>query len=210
VGKYVNPNYVTPRIGQGQYVKVKMNYSEKNLALTTRTTGTADYYSFSVNDIYKPNFTGTGHQPLGYDQYAVMYEEYLVTSVYYKVLMSNASTTNRILCGVYASDKSTVETGCNTIIEQGLGQHAVLGIQGDGGQTSFSGYIDVAKLNGLDLQSYRGGADYRTVMGSSPADISFLTLWAADFSTGSGTGVNFNIYLSYNVELRGNVLLNGS
>jgi len=42
--------------------------------------GSAGSYIFSCNGLYDPNITGTGHQPHGFDQMMVNYNNYIVTS----------------------------------------------------------------------------------------------------------------------------------
>jgi len=47
---------------------------------------------FSLNSVYDPDQTNTGHQPLGYDQLVAIYNKYLVTEVYYKLEFANNAT----------------------------------------------------------------------------------------------------------------------
>ena len=42
------------------------------------TTGTPATYQFAANDMYDPNFTGTGHQPYQFDQLAALYNHWTV------------------------------------------------------------------------------------------------------------------------------------
>lgn len=60
-------------------------------------------HMFSANNIFDPDFTGVGHQPLGYDQYAALYEQYHVRQAYAKVTFmaadnDDAGSKNAVLC----------------------------------------------------------------------------------------------------------------
>lgn len=50
--------------------------------------GLTDYYSFRLNSVYDPNYTGTGHQPLFHDEMAAKYTTYTVISAIIKVTFS--------------------------------------------------------------------------------------------------------------------------
>jgi len=43
-------------------------------------TGAPSIYAYRLNSIYDPNYTGTGHQPLGHDEWAQLYTKYEVLS----------------------------------------------------------------------------------------------------------------------------------
>jgi len=47
--------------------------------------GGTHYYSFNANNLYDPNYTGTGHQPLYYDNLTQIYERWRVRAAYITV-----------------------------------------------------------------------------------------------------------------------------
>lgn len=60
----------------------KHRYSEQLILYTDNLTNrTGTEVAFRLNSLYDPNFTGTGHQPLGFDQYAALYNYYRVYKV---------------------------------------------------------------------------------------------------------------------------------
>jgi len=64
-------------IGQGFPRKIRTIH--KYVERVNRTTGTtADLYFFTCNGMYDPNITGTGHQPLYFDQMSAIYNHYTV------------------------------------------------------------------------------------------------------------------------------------
>jgi hypothetical protein len=62
------------------FVKVpRILYYDTNLSLSVPSTGAAITWFFTANGLYDPDITGTGHQPIGFDQLMLFYEQYTVT-----------------------------------------------------------------------------------------------------------------------------------
>ncbi len=57
------------------YVTLKYN---EDIAIAIPVGGAMANYLFRCNSIFDPNQSGTGHQPLGHDQYANFYKKYMV------------------------------------------------------------------------------------------------------------------------------------
>lgn len=68
---------------------VKMRYSEDVNISAGATLGA---YDFRANSIFDPNLTGTGHQPLGHDQWSVFYDHYVVLGAKCRVTLTQSST----------------------------------------------------------------------------------------------------------------------
>lgn len=66
------------KVGRGLPYKVvqTMKYAE-NVNLTS-TAGALATYQFSCNGLFDPNITGTGHQPMYFDQMSALYNHYHV------------------------------------------------------------------------------------------------------------------------------------
>ena len=71
---------------------VKMTYCE-TIAIPNTDSG-ATSYRFRLNSIFKPNYTSTGHQPRGHDQWATIFSKYCVIGAKVKVepIYSSSST----------------------------------------------------------------------------------------------------------------------
>ncbi|WP_445779495.1 hypothetical protein [Shewanella sp.] len=57
---------------------VRLKYCD-DLTITVPNSPVGTNYLFRCNSIFDPDFTGTGHQPLGHDQWSQFYERYVVT-----------------------------------------------------------------------------------------------------------------------------------
>lgn len=53
-----------------------MRYTDR-VAITS-TTGLIGQYIFRANSVFDPDLTGTGHQPMGFDQWVTLYNHYVV------------------------------------------------------------------------------------------------------------------------------------
>lgn len=102
------PNYVPRGIvnfGRQAFPKMLRNtikYSD--ITAITLTTGFGQYL-FSCNGLYDPNITGTGHQPMYFDQLMQIYDHYTVTAS--RIKLQPINTTQNILCGVFVDDDTT-------------------------------------------------------------------------------------------------------
>lgn len=69
--------------------------------------GSGSYYTFAINNVFDPDFSGGGLQPLGFDQYAQFYGRYKVKGFSAEISFASA-TTSGILVGAYFSPQSTL------------------------------------------------------------------------------------------------------
>jgi len=81
----------------------KLRYVE-DIKLDTQAAGVISHYVYRCGSIYDPNYTGTGHQPYGYDTYATLFNHYTVVGA--KMWVRNAptsSTVNPVYIGTHLS-----------------------------------------------------------------------------------------------------------
>lgn len=64
-------------------------------------------YRFRMNSIADPNFSGGGHQPLGHDEFGVIYNSYIVYAIGYDVnFMTKDTTRESLIVGVAGCSSS--------------------------------------------------------------------------------------------------------
>ena len=66
------------RIGASNQQMVKLIYSDR-FSITGTTVGSQQHV-FRGNSLFDPDLTSTGHQPLYFDQWATIYNDYLVSA----------------------------------------------------------------------------------------------------------------------------------
>lgn len=69
-------------------------------------------YAFRANSIFDPNSTGTGHQPYAHDQWAILYNHYVVLGSKITVHASVSNTTGQYqangIVGIHLDDDGTL------------------------------------------------------------------------------------------------------
>ncbi len=94
------------------------------------SAGAAANHFFSANGLFDPDITGTGHQPLAFDQYIAMYDHYKVLSskmTIHPLANPSASTAdNQQIITIYLDDDTTGISNVNNMIEQGQTAYMVI------------------------------------------------------------------------------------
>lgn len=200
---------VTTSTGLGTSQVVNLRYVDK-AQINPSTAGAAAYYQFRINSIFDPNYTGTGHQPLMHDQFAAIFEEYLVLEVKYRVSFVNTGTDTYIV-GTQVNDVDTTDTILEYTIEQGNAEWAHLA-SGSGSPSvkEFIGVVDCAKLQGRSYSQYRANDNAGAGFGNNPADPIYLNCFAADSFGDDPAAVDICVELEMKVLLRGKVFTSAS
>lgn len=151
------------------------------------TLSTRTLYQFRANSLYDPDFTGTGHQPYGFDTLDSIYNHYEVLSSVLTVtaIPSSINSVNAYMTlGVLVTDDSTVTTSVDTIREQANGKFIVL--PGDGTPATV-----VQKYNRNIM--FPRSSDYSTgaLTSSNPSDEAYFTVYAAPIAGVEPGAINF-------------------
>jgi len=77
-------------------LRVKFPYADE-IFLTPGLSGA--YHLFRANDLYDPDYTATGHQPLGFDQYMLFYQHFVIVSS--KIVVQMIGSNTEPLAGAY-------------------------------------------------------------------------------------------------------------
>lgn len=189
-------------------IVVNMKYAQ-SIELTATTT--AAYYFFACNDIYDPNITGTGHQPLGHDQWNQFYDRFRVVGFDAKLTLMNTGAVP-VLAGGILKPTTTATTDIETALEK------------DHGKILLIAPLDVSQrktvswrnqkpwtILGVSEATYRGEANYSGVNAGSPnftVPVLQLVCQAADRLT--SVTVRFIVEMTYKVELYERVSLTSS
>lgn len=125
-------------------------YAPANLSTITGTA-TANAYVFSANGLFDPDVTGTGGQPMGFDQMMSFYNHYTVLRSKIRCNVTNTSTSLVLSVGCLKSGSSTVTTSIEQLLENGDVAYAIAGFYGAQGSTvRVTQSCDNALFQGID------------------------------------------------------------
>jgi len=100
-------NKAMVQMGLGFPKKLQMTHKYRERLNFTSGAGTPSYYYFSCNGMYDPNITGTGHQPLYFDQMTVLYDHYTVigSKITYRIVQTDL-TTKAVHISLFLNDET--------------------------------------------------------------------------------------------------------
>lgn len=184
---------VAQGLPQGQYVVLK--YSS-NINLSDAVTG-VDYQLFRGNSIFDPDFTGIGHQPLGYDQWAGFYNQYQVNWARIDVIFSGqdyATATSRpSLVGIYANTSSAAPASLNSLCENPVSTYGYVGTI-ETGPKRLSLLCRTGDIIGDPRNIY--DKDYTAAFGSNPTSQYFFNV-VAQAESNTTVNVDARVTITY-------------
>lgn len=165
-------------------------------SIVSGASGAAGAYVFSANGIFDPDITGTGGQPMSFDQAMTFFNHYTVHKARIRVTFMSDSATLRLTCGLFVSGSSTVSTVVEGLVENGDGALQVLEFAGAyGGTATFSRTLDVGRFQGvgnvMDDPNMRGDS------ASNPTEQAYFHLVVFNTSSAATGQVSFQTVIDY-------------
>jgi len=143
-------------------------------------------YVLRANDLFDPDFTSTGHQPMGFDQMMLFYNHFCVIRARLIATFKCNSATNPS-CALRVDANSTAITAVDRILEFGgvvtdtLEKNGVLG-----SNKTLQISLDVAKLQGVSIAAITADPTLRGDAATSPTEVSYFHLSLWDVAAGTG------------------------
>ncbi len=166
----------------------RLRYS--GTASLSSTSGVVAGYVLRANDLFDPDFTSTGRQPMGFDQMIAFYNHFVVLKARLVVTFVNTgSSTSPTVCIRQDAD-STIITNFDQIKEFGGCVYEQLEAKGSYGQNKVLELsVDIAKLQGVNRQAIVADTALQGNAGASPSEVTFLhmLLWDATNTTSAAS-----------------------
>lgn len=172
------PGYKGHPFGEKFYTKLRYNEAHRFAAQGNLNFATS--YKYRLNGIYDPNFTGIGHQPMGYDELSSIYKKATVVGARITVAFITDST-EPCVCGIRVIEGTEAAiVDKKKAIENGDSKWRYMNTN-DGGRNiqKFSKRVNVKKHFGL--ANIVGNDDFTLGINQNPAtDVQLLAeLWVA-------------------------------
>ncbi len=149
------------------------------------SAGSTAKHAFRANSIFDPNQTGSGHQPLGHDQWEIFYNHYIVDKSTITVQFTPTSANqDGSLFGIYLSDDLTTPTSGLDIIEQGLATYksGALGTNSAPSQMTVRNSFNAKSM--YNIKDIKDNFDrFGAAFGADPTEVSFYTLFAQSLNS---------------------------
>ncbi len=179
-----------------------LRYNDTNSV--TMTTGSVGTYVLRANDLFDPDFTSTGHQPMGFDQVMVFYNHFVVLKS--RLVCTFQNTANApVFCQVRVDADSSAITTPSRLLEFGGAQVLVCEAKGVSGTTRTAEIsVDIARLQGVSQAAITSDPSLQGSVAASPAEVSYYHISAWNDQSASGSVfVNFTVeYLALFAEPR--------
>lgn len=182
-----------------QQMRCEVTYCEYGVSLDPGA-GVAASYVFAANGLFDPNITGVGHQPMGYDQLAALWNQYVVVGGVIKVSFSNADGTQSQLVGITLKDSASTTPDPRQYIEWGNTTWDTVGPLSSSPVKVLKHKFDIGKFAAQDIyneQSFTGS------VATNPSNTLHLVVWCAPVDALSNLNpVYANVEIMYDVIFR--------
>ena len=154
---------------------------------------------FQANSCYDPDFSGSGHQPMGFDQWMALYSRYRVHASTIRVTTINKSTTVSTLpdCVVYPTTQTTASTGTEEAAEMVDNKESTSGVAT--GPAEDTVYRRATTCGVIGVDSINNSSEFS---GSAIANPTTPWYWRVVHDNGDGANLNLqcNIQMTFTTE----------
>jgi hypothetical protein len=176
-------------------VSVKRLRYSTNCQLAS-VAGVVTSYVLAVNGLYDPDVTGTGHQPMGFDEMMIYYNHYTVQRCTVQALFKGVSSTKMTVC-LRQDASSAPITAIDRIVEIGAGVVDYLEIGTTMGATKRLALgFDIAKIQGVSRAALTADTSLRGTATANPSELTYCHVQVWDAAAQTGT-VNVDIVMEF-------------
>lgn len=173
------------------------------------SVGGLQTYLFNLNSLYDPDRTGTGHQPLGLDQWAGFYSRYRAYRCTYQLTLTNLDP-NQSANVAFTASNGVPTYNATSAFEQPQARVAALAPRDGASKVVMYGSIDLARLNGKTHTQYKTDDNTQAVIGSNPVEQLIGAVCAAPTISASELNIGYTIKLTFHAELFDPIILETS
>lgn len=158
--------------------------------------------AWRLNSIYDPDFTGSGHQPLCYDQWQVFYKNYRVykTDIIYSIVNE---TQRAVQMGFVIQPDDSGVSGDDASFEQPHVFTKILGGQEGQNRSVIKRTIHHPRIIGQTSIQYRSNENTYAAFGTNPNTNVFGILFCQAVDGASLPDVSVTVQMIFHVELFG-------
>lgn len=155
---------------------VKLRYVQR-ITLEPTAGGVADSHFFRCNSLYDPDYTGVGHQPIGFDEYANLYKHYTVYGAKINVKLFSvgaAAAPDTQVCVLRLQDDVTVPGNYTDMLENPQCNYRILTDSDNGGRTSLTKTFSLKRT----FPSYKTQTGLGADVSTNPTNVHYFGIHA--------------------------------
>jgi hypothetical protein len=177
-------------------LRTRLRYTDTFTVTTSAGPGIGNAV-FNLNGLFDPDSTGAGHQPMGFDQLASLYNRYRVYKTWWTVrVLPVASTATPYHLAIVPTNSTTVFTNFSTAAEQTYSKTSIFNSYTIAEHT---GSIEIAKLNGKTPEAYMSDDTTQAQVTANPSEAFGLHCLVYE-PAGTGVGFRYEINLIFDCE----------
>lgn len=155
-------------------------------------------YAFRLNSLYDPNFTGTGHQPQGFDQMTPLYGRYTVYKVRISIRLITASSGTACIGLSYRSSTNPNSFNLTSRFPGNVEESVnCLVIDASSPGQWESGDLYIADMEGVPRSTIFNDISYTGGVSSNPAICPYVSLAVGDWAQIPGATVRFSLTMQF-------------
>lgn len=179
---------------------VRFPYPSGNI-LTEAAPLAGFVWSYRVNSLFDPDFTSTGLQPLGFDQFSALYGRYAVIHTTFEVAFANTTSLPERV-GFFLSPQSTVPSASSAWDMQPFGQSRTIGAVGSGTDVlTLRGSTSLFNELGVTRRQYQDEADFSASTSANPLRVLYLHVFTHGLTGASNATCSAFVKLNMVAEL---------
>lgn len=164
----------------------------------TSTTGSMATQIWRANSLFDPDETGVGHQPLYRDEYAGIYNHYVVLGSKITAYVCNVSSGSALTVGLTGDDDASLSLTSTTRMEQNNSTFTMLGKTGSGHDcATLVCTYEPRRDTGIDAKA-DGKAS--TAQGSNPDENYNWALWCTSTDSSATNTLNALVEIEFTVK----------
>jgi len=159
------------------------------------TTGAPAGYVISCNGMFDPNISGTGHQPMYFDQFSAIYDHYVVIGSKITIKAAgNLATSVPVVIGLFINDDTTITTGTVQAISEQSSAKMFKMNTGGGQATTMTLNWSAKKYFGGSIMS---NTELQGTSAANPAEQSYFTIYVQSADGTASTTTVFWVEVEY-------------
>lgn len=186
---------------------VRMRYSSFD-QLSTGALTPVDVCCMRANSIYSPEYQGYGapHKPLGYDQWNVFYEKYVVlgSKIRVQFTTTNGTVSQPPLIGIYVSDTPVPAISTSSFIENSAGNYKLMAPSNNG--NSVTRYITArySAKKQHNITDIKDCESLEALFTANPTDETYYNIFMSYWNEGNSDTqtIQINFIIDYIVMLK--------